>query len=136
MLDQEFCQLPIIDESGELIGLISDEVISHRYFHLHGEVPLLDLTVDHCLTPAVTLTKDRDIFEALDRLKDVYAIVIVEDNTGLQRAVCHSTHQASFARAVYQTDAAFRQGLAHLVGGSVVSRVDAIGRTAIDTDRL
>jgi hypothetical protein len=80
MLEREYSQLPVIDENGELIGLISDEVITHRYFHLRGEVPLLDLTVDHCLIPAVTLTKDRDIFEALDRLKDVYAIVIIEED--------------------------------------------------------
>ena len=80
MLEKEFSQLPVIDGSGELLGLISDEVITQRYFHLQGEVPLLDLTVDHCLIPAVTLTMDRDIFEALDRLKDVYAIVIVEED--------------------------------------------------------
>jgi hypothetical protein len=40
---------------------------------------LLDLTVDNCRKSAVTLTKDQDIFEALDRLKEVYAIVIIEN---------------------------------------------------------
>lgn len=80
MLEHEYSQLPVIDESGELIGLISDEVITQRYFHLCGSVPLLDLPVNHCLITAVTLTKDRDIFEAFDHLKDVYATVIVEEN--------------------------------------------------------
>lgn len=80
MVEHDYSQLPIIDSDGELIGIISDELITHRYYHLNGGVALLDLTVDHCLKPAVTLTKDRDIFEALDLLKNVYAIIVTDDN--------------------------------------------------------
>lgn len=80
MLQSDFSQLPVIDNEGELVGLISSDTIIHRYFHVDGEVAMLDLPVHNCLIRPVTLTKDRDIFEALDRLKDVYAIVIVEEN--------------------------------------------------------
>lgn len=80
MVENQYSQLPVIDAYGELIGLVSDEVILHRYYHLGGGVPMLELTVDHCLNPAATITKEREIFEALDLLKNTYAIVIVEEN--------------------------------------------------------
>jgi CBS domain-containing protein len=80
MVEHDYSQLPAIDDSDKLIGLISAEGISRGYFHSAGGVSWLDLPVDHCLGPAVTLTRERDIFEALDFLKDVYAIVIAEDN--------------------------------------------------------
>ncbi|MEJ2710532.1 MAG: DUF4268 domain-containing protein [Anaerolineales bacterium] len=80
MVENDYSQLPVQDEQGRLMGLISDEVINRRYYHLEAAVPLLDLSVDHCTTPVVTLRKDRDIFEALDRLKDVYAIVITDED--------------------------------------------------------
>jgi CBS domain-containing protein len=78
MVENDYSQLPIVDENGYLLGLISDEVILRRYYHIGGAVSLLDLTVDHCQTNAVTLARERDIFEALDRLQTVYAIVITE----------------------------------------------------------
>ena len=80
MIGNDFSQLPVIDEHGKLLGLVSDEGITRGYFHVAGSVGLLDLTVDHCLQPATTLPRDRDIFEALDRLKDVYALVITSDD--------------------------------------------------------
>jgi CBS domain-containing protein len=80
MVENDYSQLPVINEQGELIGITSDEIITRRYFHIGGAVSLLDLTIDHCIKPAVTLSQDQDIFEALDRLKEVYAIIITEDD--------------------------------------------------------
>lgn len=80
MIQNDYSQLPVVDENGELFGLISYETISRRYFHSSALVPLLDLKVNHCLDPAVTLPRDADIFEALDRLQDAYAVVITEEN--------------------------------------------------------
>lgn len=80
MIEKDYSQLPVVSAAEELIGIISAEGISRRYLHSAGVVSWLDLSVDHCLAPAVTLTQDRDVFEALDFLKTVYAIVIVEDN--------------------------------------------------------
>ena len=76
MVQHDYSQLPVVDHQGVLLGLISDETINRRYLHSAGVVTLLDLPVDHCVIPATTLPRDRDIFEALDRLKDIYAIVI------------------------------------------------------------
>jgi CBS domain-containing protein len=79
MVENDYSQLPVLNEKGELIGITSDEIITRRYYHIGGTVSLLDLTIDHCLKPAVTLSQDQDIFEALDRLKEVYAVVITEE---------------------------------------------------------
>lgn len=78
MVKKDFSQLPIVGSNGNLVGIISERTIVGNYYHLNGSVSLLDLTVDHCQTPAVTLPVDSDLFDALDRLKDVYAIIIVE----------------------------------------------------------
>lgn len=79
MIEHDYSQLPVVDRQGRLLGLISQESVAQRHFHLGGQATLLDLTVDHCQTKAVTLPMDRDIFEALDRLKDVYAVVITRE---------------------------------------------------------
>ena len=81
MVQHDYSQLPVIDHQGTLLGMISDETINRRYLYSAGVVTLLDLPVDHCVVKPTILARDRDIFEALDRLQDVYAIVIVsEDN--------------------------------------------------------
>jgi len=79
MVEHDFSQLPVTNRDGILAGMISQETIAHRYFHLQGEVSLLDLKVDHCLTSATTLTPERDLLEVLDRLREVYAIVVVKE---------------------------------------------------------
>jgi CBS domain-containing protein len=80
MIENDFSQLPVVDNDENLLGIISEERIIRMYYHLVEGVSLLDLKVDHCLTPAVTLPLDRDLFEALNRLKDneVYAIVVTQ----------------------------------------------------------
>lgn len=79
MVEHDYSQLPIVDEAGKLLGVVSEDSIIGTYYHTGGTVSLLDLTVDHCQKPAVTLPPESDIFEALDQLKNVYAIVIVKD---------------------------------------------------------
>src|SRR5689334_15672886 len=79
MIQKDFSQLPITDKNGHLTGIISEQTITRTYFHLKATVSLLDLSVDHCQTRAVTMSPDSDLFAALDRLKEVYAVVIVQD---------------------------------------------------------
>lgn len=79
MAQGDFSQLPVVDEQGNLVGLISEQTITRTYYHVDENVSLFDLTVDHCMAPAVTLNIDADIFEALDRLQRTYAIVITEN---------------------------------------------------------
>ena len=79
MMEHDYSQLPDVDDRGNLVGVVSEDSIISTYYHSGGLVSLLDLTVDHCLKPAVTLPPESDIFEALDSLKNVHAIVIVKE---------------------------------------------------------
>lgn len=79
MVANDFSQLPIVDSQGKLSGIISEQSIVRKYRLINGNVPLLDLTVDHCQVPAVVLPPSEDLFKALDLLKNVYAIVIVDN---------------------------------------------------------
>ena len=79
MVKNDFSQLPIIDESGELTGIITEQSIISTYFHTAGTVSILELGVDNCQAKAYTLAEDRDVFEALDMLKNAYAIIIVNE---------------------------------------------------------
>jgi CBS domain-containing protein len=79
MAKNDYSQLPVLDETGSLLGMITEQSIISTYFHSTGAVSLLELSVDHCLTRAATLSADSDIFEALDILHNVYAIVITEN---------------------------------------------------------
>jgi hypothetical protein len=78
MVTNDYSQLPVVDEHGNLIGIVSEQTISRTYYHLDDQVSLLDLPVEHCTEPAVTLTPDDELFEALDRLRNAYALVIVD----------------------------------------------------------
>src|SRR5260370_18636728 len=79
MLAKVCKQLLIVDLHGKLIGIISEQSIVRKYNLVNGSISLLDLTVDHCQTPAVTLPSSEDLFKALDLLKNVYAIIIVDN---------------------------------------------------------
>jgi CBS domain-containing protein len=78
MIQNDYSQLPVVDEGGNLVGIITEKTIIRTYYHISERVPLFNLTVDHCLSPAVTLSIDQDIFEALDQLQRTYAVVIIE----------------------------------------------------------
>lgn len=78
MVRNDYSQLPVVDDAGNLVGIITERTITRTYYHANESVPLFNITVDHCLSPAVTLSIDRDIFEALDRLQTTYALVITE----------------------------------------------------------
>lgn len=79
MIEHDYSQLPVITEDGILCGLVSENSILTTDYHCGGYISLLDLSVEQCLAPAISLTEDRDIFEAIERLKSHYAIVIVDD---------------------------------------------------------
>lgn len=78
MVANDFSQLPVVEEDGTLVGLISENSIVSTYYHIGTKVSLLDIPVDNCIIKPTTISPDQDIFEALDLLKSVYAIVVVE----------------------------------------------------------
>jgi len=79
MMEHDYSQLPIVDEDGNLCGMISESAIMGMYYHTGGIVSLLDLDIGHFQTSPVTAAPGNDIFEALDLLQNNYAIVIIED---------------------------------------------------------
>lgn len=79
MVENDYSQLPVINEQGDLIGIISESSITNTYFHIGATLSLLDLTVDHCMVLAKTISPESDIFEALNLLENVYAVVVVEN---------------------------------------------------------
>jgi CBS domain-containing protein len=80
MMKNDYSQLPVVDEAGCLVGIISEQGIVQRYFHLNAAVSLLDLAVSHCMTtPPVTATPEADISHALGLLNDAPAVVLVQD---------------------------------------------------------
>lgn len=78
MSNHNYSQLPVIDEAGKLQGIITEQTIINAYRIARDSISLLDLSVEHCMTKPVTIRPDSDLFEALDKLKNVYAIIVVE----------------------------------------------------------
>ncbi len=80
MMKHGYSQLPVVNRDGHYLGVISERVVAHTYFLLGGNVPILQLTLDHCLERVDPLTPEDDLLEACDRLRDdEFAVVIVED---------------------------------------------------------
>ena len=80
MLQNDVSQLPVLDAEGDLVGLISHKTVAHAIFLLGDKVPLLQITVDHCLERVETLTLEDDVFEACDLLnKGNGSLVVVND---------------------------------------------------------
>lgn len=82
MLANAYNQMPVIDDNGQLKGMISFRTMMRTYYHTGGKVDLLDLRVSDCQEPAPTLTPQDDFLDALNLLRDrqTYGIVIVENN--------------------------------------------------------
>ena len=81
MMKHGFSQMPVVDETGHLLGVISHKTITRTYYLLDGQVPLLDLTVDHCLARVDTLNPEEDVFTACDKLNnDADVLVVAEDH--------------------------------------------------------
>ena len=77
MLEHDYSQLPITDADGNLTGIISEQSVARSYYHLDEKVSVLDLKVNNCRENPVTVSVDQDVFDALDLLNQVYAVVIV-----------------------------------------------------------
>lgn len=79
MVSEDYSQLPVVNEQGNLTGLITEQTIARSYFHLGDKVGVLDLKVASCYEKAVTLPLASDVLEAFEKLGSVSAVVIVED---------------------------------------------------------
>jgi len=137
MVRHDYSQLPVIDDAGNLTGIITERTITRTYYHVSESIPLFNLTVDHCQSPAVTLSIDQDIFEALDRLQSASALVITEgrkpvgllthyDTTHFFRNLTEGliivedieTTLRQYIKSVYSTEEQLTQALINQFGGS------------------
>lgn len=78
MIEHDFSQLPVIDDHGNLLGIISDQALAHMMYHLDAASNMPTLPVGPWVIPAETLPPDHDLVEAVDRLNKTYSIVVVE----------------------------------------------------------
>lgn len=84
MVKNDFSQLPVVDEEGHLVGIVTDQTITRTYYLLGEVVSLLDLTVEHCVARVDPISPDDDLFEACDQLRNAAsALVIVQDGKPL-----------------------------------------------------
>ena len=80
MIEHDYSQLPVLDDAGKLIGIISEKSITNTYFNSGGNVPIMPLKVDNCLAIPRIVKQDEDVLNALNILKEVDSLLIVEDD--------------------------------------------------------
>lgn len=76
MLENDFSQLPVIDEKNKPLGMITFESLLQA--QISFGVGLNDLKVEHALVKSETYPADADLFDLLNRLRDSYAALIVD----------------------------------------------------------
>jgi hypothetical protein len=76
MVDHDFSQLPVVDEGGHLLGMITYESIMRATRSFNTKVD--KLSVRDVLVNAPTHYLDDDLFDLLDELKDTNAVVIID----------------------------------------------------------
>ena len=81
LIERRFGQLPVVDETGQLKGIVSQQAILGVYLLTGGQVPLFDLSVAECMDPATTVSLHDDLLDAVDLLRNrgVYAVVVTEN---------------------------------------------------------
>lgn len=81
MIENDFSQLPVVDESGRPLGMVTTDSIPRALSHFGARVE--DLLVSDVTVSAPEHTLDSDLFELLDRLRDSNAILVVDGNRRL-----------------------------------------------------
>jgi CBS domain-containing protein len=95
MIEHDFSQLPIVDDAGKPNGMITPDSIL-RALNNFG-VGLDQLLVGHARVKADIFRDDSDLFELLDRLRDTYAVLIV-DGTGCLTGIVTNFDTAEYFR--------------------------------------
>ena len=80
MIEREFSQLPVVDDDGRPLGVITFQSIVEATSNFG--VAVKDLTVGHAVVRADEFSPDDDLFDLIDRLQDKYSVLIVDDADG------------------------------------------------------
>lgn len=75
MVEHDYSQLPVVDESFKPLGMITYQsiVAAMDYFRANAD----ELRVSHATVKSERFSPEDDLFDLLDRLEDKYAILIV-----------------------------------------------------------
>ena len=81
LVERRLGQLPVVDEHGQLKGIISQQALLSIYHMTDGKVSLFDLAVVDGMEPAHTLSPQDDLLAAVDKLRTrgVYAVIVVQE---------------------------------------------------------
>ena len=96
MIEHDFSQLPIVIDENKPVGMITSESIL-RALNNFG-VGLDRLRVEHARVKADEFRSDADLFELLNRLRDTYAVLIVDGERHLLGIVTYYDAAEYFRR--------------------------------------
>jgi predicted transcriptional regulator len=104
MTENDFSQLPVVDENGQLLGMVTYESIMRgaRSF----DIKLDKLSVSDALVNAPLHYREDDLFDLLDELKVTNAVVIVEPKRyviGISRATRFTLRNRTEDRCTLKT---------------------------------
>src|SRR6266480_5147025 len=82
MIEHDFSQLPVVDESRKALGIVTSDSILRALNNF--SVPLADLHVSHAMVKIHRkYSPDEDLFDLLDDLKNTYAVLIINTEESL-----------------------------------------------------
>jgi hypothetical protein len=76
MIEHDFSQLPVVDDAQCVRGLVTQESLLRALTNLGVRID--QLTVNDALVRATSFHPEEDLFDALDRLRDTNAVLIVD----------------------------------------------------------
>ena len=106
MMQHQIGQLPVIDDRGQLVGMVSADAILSTFYYANGCTPILNLPVNHCQDETNSVDIDSDLFAAIAQLtihrglgnvtltvtKDCRPIALFSESD--LTALCHKTIEA------------------------------------------
>src|SRR5882762_10060697 len=78
MIEGDYSQLPVIDRDGKAEGMITGDSIVRALNNF--DLTIKEMRVFHAMTQVVTYGPEDDLFGLLDDLKNVYAVVAVDND--------------------------------------------------------
>lgn len=95
MIEKDFSQLPVVDDIGQPLGLITSDSILRALEHFG--LMIESLSVSSAMTKPVTRREEDDLFEVLDLLRDICAVLVV-DGQGKLIGIVTSRDAAQYFR--------------------------------------
>ncbi len=78
MIEGDYSQLPVVDRESKAEGMITGDSIIRALSHF--DLTIKEMRVFHAMTGVITYRPEDDLFDLLDDLKDVYAVVAVDND--------------------------------------------------------